>query len=110
MKKMIQIEATFCDYCGKQDYVEKCLGCGIEYCLECKKILGVQYPDFFNSFSTGGFFCNICDTKFLKDGNNALHTAYKRIKDLQNESKLFYDDLMIRVNKSEIVLKKLQKF
>ena len=109
MKKAIQIEATFCDQCGKQDYVQKCLGCGIEHCWECAKTHGVEYQySLYCSGSGAGYYCNVCNEKFLRNGDNNLHTAYLKIYNLRNEEKLFNTGFQTRAKNAEGVLKKLQ--
>jgi len=101
MKKIVQKEVSICDHCGKEEYTEPCLRCGIEHCWECRETQGIEYRHSVHFQGTGdGYYCRACD-KYLKEHKDILHSAYLAIKKLKNEEKEFYDDFKKRVDEAE---------
>ena len=110
MKKRIDKEVTFCDGCKKETYITACLTCGVEYCWECRRVLGVEYKhSCYASGSGDGYYCNGCHYVLLKQAGNKLFNAYRLIANLRRENELFYDDWKKRSDKAESDLKHLQR-
>ena len=110
MKKMVEKEMTFCVECEKGDYVYKCMGCGIEYCYDCRKLLLKEYHHgvYFTGIGSGsgdGYFCKDCDinppVKVKK-----IHSLYKAVEMLKNEVSGYYKEFEIRY---KVVEKDLRK-
>ena len=109
MKKEIKIERIFCDVCEKDAGYNTCLGCGKEFCYDCKKTDAIEYKhSVFFQGSGDGLYCPKCDKKMRENGDK-LHAAYRQIKKLKNEYIGFYDDFNKRNEKAEAELKKLQE-
>ncbi len=107
MKKMIEKEMTFCDECEKGDYVYKCMGCGIEYCYDCRKLLLKEYQhEVYFTGSGDGYFCKDCDinppAKVKK-----IHSLYKAVEMLKNEVSGYYNITQSLTNR--IVVKLLEE-
>lgn len=108
MKKTINKEVILCDSCDKEAYVDTCLRCGAQHCYDCRKIKGVRYiHSVYFSGSNDGYYCNECDSILYSIGDNKLHSAYVKIKNLRKESELFYDDFKKRTDEAEITLKQI---
>lgn len=64
MKKVIEKEVSFCDHCGKEIklYATGCMGCGLEYCHECRitNIVGYNHGVYAQG-TRDGRFCNKCN-------------------------------------------------
>lgn len=85
MKKEILKTVSFCDSCGKEDqYLEKCLSCGIEHCSSCQqKGCGKRYRHGVNYGGPGdGYYCIKCDAKLSESKQDPLHNAYVAIANL----------------------------
>lgn len=108
MRKTVSKEVTFCDNCKKETDVASCLDCGIEHCNECRKVRGIEYNQaVFGSGPGDGYYCSLCiGTNQTK--RSPLHSAYIKIKQLQNEDSAFYADLRKRCTDAEVNLKTIQ--
>ena len=109
MKKIMEKEVTICDECGKEEYVEACLGCGIEHCNKCRKKCGVEYEHAVHISGSGdGYFCHECDihppTNIRK-----LHQAYLNIRKLREESEEWYVNFGKHQKEAEAALEALQQ-
>ena len=108
MRKSINKESTFCDKCGKETYVDKCLKCGVEHCWECKKTEGIDYKHAVHFSGSGdGYYCHTCDTELRVTKSDKLHTAYRMIANLREEAEQFYKDFNNRAKLAEIQTEKL---
>ena len=108
MKKIIEKEATFCDHCGKEAYVETCLCCGVDHCYECRKTQGVEYEHGVGFSGNGdGYYCNECDTKLSKSKADPLYNAYHEIKTLRQKQRLWYAKFNAEVTAAEQRIKAL---
>lgn len=90
MRKIVEKEVTFCDFCGAENYVEPCLKCGKEACWECKKKpeVGVEYSHAVYFCGGGdGFYCRPCDLALSESQADAKHNAYVAIRSLRDELK-----------------------
>jgi hypothetical protein len=98
MKKLIEIEAAFCDNCGRQEYTEACLGsCGLEVCWRCKQIRGVEYKrGVYVSGSGDGFYCTPCDQRLSEDHTDRRHTAYQVVRALRDEYVAWHKNFTVR--------------
>ena len=101
MKKMVEKELTFCDECDKGEYVYKCMGCGSEYCYDCRKLLLKEYNQ--SVYFTGGgngYFCKDCDidppVRIKK-----IHSLYKAVEMLKNEINGYYKEFEVRQKEAE---------
>lgn len=58
------------DECGATDsYMPSCLGCGREFCYECRKIKTIDYQHgVFVCGSGDGIYCKPCDLKMSEQG------------------------------------------
>ena len=91
MKKKVEMDMTFCDKCGKQDYVYTCIRCGYEVCYECRKSEMVEYTSGVHFSGSGdGCYCNNCDSILLVNGTDPLYNAYRNIKELKEENESSY--------------------
>lgn len=109
MKKWIEIEDTFCDVCGARGYADTCLGCGADHCYDCRKNHGIAYSHGVHFQGSGdGYYCHTCDVAMRNNGN-PLHAAYRRILELRNEEKAFYEGSSVRSKNAEAVLTHLQE-
>ena len=109
MKKLVELEATFCDGCKERTYVSPCLRCGIEHCWKCCKSLGTEYRYLcYGSGSGDGYYCRACDL-ILSQLNTPMHRAYRKIASLQQENELFYADWKQRCKDAEAHLARLQE-
>jgi len=107
MKKLIEIEQTFCDFCGRDDCHDKCLGCGKDICYTCKKIEAKEYRHaVYCSGSGDGTYCHGCDLEKRKSGDK-LHAAYRMIESLRNEMEGFSVNFKHRSDKAEAEIKAL---
>lgn len=90
MKKVIRKEVTLCDACGRETYIAKCLGCGVEHCYDCQKQLGVEYRHGVSFSGSGdGYFCLKCDAN-PPEKVRGLHSTYQIIKRLRYEADGYY--------------------
>lgn len=111
MQKEINKKVSFCDACGKeQDYLEKCLSCGVEHCYDCRKELGKEYTHgvYFQG-SGDGYYCHKCDAELSTNRRDVLHNAYVAIVDLRSEEHRWYDDFKKRVDAAENKVKELAR-
>ena len=91
MKKIIEKEVTICDCCKKENYLDKCLNCGVEHCHNCQKTQGVIFNHAVNfSGSDDGYYCNQCNGELSRSKQDPLYNAYNKIKMLRDEAKKFY--------------------
>ena len=108
MKKTLSKEVTVCDQCNKEAYVETCLKCGAEFCYDCRKTCGVEYPHgVYFSGSGDGFYCNKCDSELKATGVDPLHSAYLKVKYLRDENTSFARNFKARTNDAEAEIKRL---
>lgn len=107
MKKTIQKETHFCDKCGKEEsYINACMNCGAEMCYECWDKHGRKYNHAIYFQGSGdGYYCQPCDAKLTKDGNDKRHNAYRAIKSLRDELEAWHTDFKKRQEKAENALK-----
>ena len=108
MKKFMQKEISFCDECKReQGYTATCLGCGKEYCFDCRKIFGRSYEHGVSCCGSGdGYFCNICIDN-PPDKIKELLAGYREIAAIRAERKAYYDRFEERENKAEGDMKSL---
>jgi len=109
MKRQVMVEKAFCDVCGKEaSGYQECIVCGKEFCYDCREIAAIKYNHGV-CFSGSGdaLYCHECDKKALENGDK-LHSAYRRIAALWNESAGYWADFEKRTKKAEEELKKLQ--
>ena len=105
MKRIIEKEVVFCDSCQKEAYTDTCLRCGVQHCYDCRKTKGVEYKHAVHFSGSGdGYYCNQCDGILYSTGDDKLHSAYVKIKNLRKESELFYIDFDKRTKKAETIL------
>lgn len=109
MRKMIEVEAEFCDSCQKRAMVNTCMRCGIEHCYDCKEKLGVSYDKAVYFRGTGdGYYCRPCNTTLLIEGPpDKLFNAYLAIQRLQFEYKGFIEDFDARKKAAEREVERL---
>ena len=101
-------ESIFCDACGQEGYVTPCLRCGREFCYDCSKNYAVEYSySVFFSGGDNGLYCLSCNEEMLIKGKDDLFNAYRRIKILSSEYKLFHKDFKHRSDVAEKLLKSL---
>ena len=109
MKKIIQKEASFCDECEEQIYVDSCLGCGIEHCQECREKMGVKYRHGVHTSGSGdGYYCKACDLKLSNSRVDPLHNAYLAIKNLRAEEKAWWLSFNSRSEHAEKFIEQLR--
>ena len=108
MKQRVTVEQIKCDLCSKKEAWNKCLGCGIDICYDCRKMKVKEYSHavYFGG-SEDGIYCFECDARLRKSGDK-LHAAYLVIERLRNEQNGWYANFKKRVDKAEIDLKKIQ--
>jgi hypothetical protein len=109
MKKTIKKEAHYCDVCNKEeDYISECLGCGKEFCFDCKDKHGYEYSYkvYFRGWGDG-YYCNECIKGLTKSKESARFNAYLRIQELKEESESIYDEFKKKQEKAE---KEIEKF
>lgn len=107
MKKKVTKTVILCDSCHKEDYTQKCLGCGKDFCYECRQKKGVEYAHgVYFSGSYDGFYCHACDKSNAKF---AIHQAYAAIRDLRTEADQWQKDFNRRKDDAENLVKKLLK-
>ena len=92
MKKTVQKEVEFCDFCGKEAGYYHCLKCGKDFCFDCQKAKAATYRHSVRSEgSMDGIYCHDCNNKIMAgdgDGEN-LFMAYLGIANLSKEYKIF---------------------
>ena len=106
MKKEVKKIVSVCDDCGRDLFVLACLGCGREYCLNCRSNMGHAYDPAVHSGSGAGYFCNICDNN-PPEKVKKLHQSYRRIQSLQKEEKEWRKDFAIRCETADEALEML---
>jgi len=107
MKKLVEIEQTICDICGKREAYYKCNGCGIDICYECIEVHAVKYShSLYCSGSGDGLYCNDCNEKLSKS-DDKLYKAYVKIQMLKNEAKGWSEDFNQRSKLAEAKLQTL---
>ena len=106
MKKNVEIEKYFCDFCGKESYQwQTCLGCNDNVCHDC----GIEYPHgVYASGSGDGLYCLPCD-RILRSNGDKLHAAYRKITSLRNEIEGFEQDFRKREEEAGKELKRLRE-
>lgn len=109
MKKMVEVEQTFCDICGKEAW-DPCLKCGKDFCWECKEKHGVIFPHSVTFSGSGdGFYCHDCEEKMASEKKDQLYLAYLEIDLLRRQHKAWYEDFERRSGEAERYLEKLRK-
>lgn len=107
MKKRIEMDATFCDACDKQEYVTACMKCGTEHCYDCRKVKGVEYGHAVYFRGSGdGYYCTPCDQRLSESKDNPRHLAYQAIRALRDESAAWSEDFKLRSDIAEAEVKK----
>ena len=105
--KVIKKEVSFCDNCGKEEYVQACLGCGVEHCLECRRKMGVEYKHAVHFSGSGdGYFCHKCDNAPPEEVNE-LYWAYYQIQALRDIEKTWRRNFDVRAKVAEEALREL---
>lgn len=102
MKKLVTIEKTFCDVCGKEasGYCN-CDCCKKELCRECSETELREYKHgVYCSGSDDGSYCNDCDAK-LRANSDKKHAAYRKIEALRNEARGWSEDFKKRADAAE---------
>lgn len=87
MKKMVEVEATFCDAPECQEQTHDfcaCASCGTVFCFDHRKELAVSYPLSIYS-SDDGHYCKPCDERLSRERIDPLHAAYQRVAALKAE-------------------------
>ena len=86
MKKIVSVEQTFCDICGKSSiYGYSCDSCGKDFCYDHEKTEMVKYAH--SLYATGhgdGHYCHKCDEMLYSRGDKLL-LAYRKIVLLRAE-------------------------
>ena len=113
MKKTITTEIKVCDICGDDKHVyEECLCCEKNFCYDCAKISGTDYPHAVHASGSGdGYFCNGCKEIILSTPNHKLYEllmAYLSITCLRSEMEASYKIFEGRSREVEAKLKSLQ--
>lgn len=102
MKRLTEVELTFCDACGKQSWVTTCLACHADHCWECEKVLGVLYQHgVYASGSGDGYYCAACDARLTREGTDPQHRAYRVVRALKDEAKAWGADFERRTKIAE---------
>lgn len=108
MRKKVTEEQNCCDFCGKADCYEKCLGCGKDVCHDCQKKQGIEYRHgVYFSGSGDGFYCFPCDS-VARQTKDPMHAAYLLIQRLRDELNGWSKDFRERQQAAEKALEKLQ--
>ena len=104
MKKIIKKEMYVCDICTSSDSIyTHCKECGKDFCYECRKDNTVEYPHSVHCTGSGdGTYCNQCDAKLKKSGNNELYNWYQKIKRLRAKKKKIYADIESEIDWAEL--------
>lgn len=113
MKKEKTIEVKVCDVCGDDNHVyEECLCCEKNFCYDCAKTSGTDYPHaVYASGSGDGYFCHACKETILSTPNHKLYKllmAYLAITCLRSEMDASYKNFEERSRELEAKLKSLQ--
>ncbi len=107
MKKILSKEVHICDACGQEGYCYVCVGCGVEYCYDCKKTLMADYHHGVCGISDiDGYFCLKCNSTPPPKVKDLLH-AYFVIKNLEQEG--WSKDFQMRSKVAEETVKKIRK-
>lgn len=112
MKKIVEIEATFCDNCGADTYPHACRKCGAEYCYQCaaKPEIGTVYKHGVYVCGSGdGFYCRPCDIELSESKSDPLHEAYVAVRTLRDEVTAFGEDFEARKKIAEQHLDRLER-
>jgi len=109
MKKQEMTEITYCDGCGKKQHFSSypCLGCGVEFCIDCMKGRMVTYPPGVYHSGSDGYFCNKCDAN-PPQHLIVLLVAFRNILELRGISEAWNKEFEARRRVAEAALKKLQ--
>lgn len=108
MKEQVTVEKIKCDFCGKEAW-KHCLHCGKDICYECIGIDAKEYKHGIHVGGSGdGLYCNECDGS-LKNSDNKIHAAYRKIEALRNEANGSYAEFEKRGKLAEKALEKLQE-
>ena len=109
MKKLVQIEQSFCDVCNNESPgYYNCILCKKSFCYECSKTETKEYKHAVHFAGSGdGRYCFACDEQAKKNGDK-LHMAYRQIEALRYEEAGFWNDFKKRTDEAEENLKKLQ--
>ncbi len=106
MKVTKTVQLNICDICKTEECHYQCNGCKMDICYECQETHSVRYNvGVYHGGSGDAIYCRPCDVKLQSD---KLHLAYQKIKDLRNESDVFYKSFEIRKIDAEGILKELQ--
>jgi len=109
LKKILPKEVHICDGCGKEEYCHACIGCGVEYCYDCRKKLMVEYKHSVYASGTGdGDFCLKCNSTPPPKVRDLLY-AYYTIKNLKSEEDSWHKDFRKRSDMAEEILKQRRK-
>lgn len=109
MKKTELKESTYCDHCGKENYVTECMRCGTEHCYECRKTEGKEYSHGVHFSGSGdGYYCSKCDAELMKSGGDERHTAYRAIASLRLEAEAWGTDFQRRQKAAEARVEELR--
>ena len=105
-----EVEVTTCDVCGKGASIyNKCIGCGKDFCYECKKENCTTFHcSIYFSGSGDGIFCHKCAAKPPKR-LEALLLAYYKIVLLGATSDGFYESFKIEHDKAEAKVKAIRE-
>lgn len=102
MKKTVTKEVDCCDVCGKEDYVNTCMSCGIDHCYDCSQTRGKRYAHAVNFSGSGdGYYCSSCDNSLTSSGIDLTHASYRKIESMRNEEKAWYADFRKRADSAE---------
>lgn len=108
MKKKVTKTVVICDSCHKEDYTQKCLGCGKDFCYDCQTKKGVTYSaGVFTSGSGDGFYCHACDKS---NETFAVHQAFAAIRDLRVELDRWNQDFNKRKIAAEAHLEEINPY
>lgn len=109
MKKIVEKEVEFCDYCNREaGWVYACGNCSKGACYECKSRVGVEYSRGIYGGGTGdGFYCSPCDIALSESGHDQKHNAYRVVRSLRDEYEGWSKNFEKRRKKAEADLEAL---
>lgn len=109
MKKTVEKEVEFCDFCGKEmPFSHECRICGKASCYECDEANLTTFNHAVNFSGSGdGTYCNKCLGKPIPKEHLPLLQAYHGILNLCAEAKAWHLDFDSRTKTAESRVKEL---
>ena len=112
MKKIVEREVIFCNFCESDNSVYyHCNGCGKDFCYKCqnKKAVGQKFAHAVHfSGSCDCFLCMDCLANPTPETKEIL-AGYLKIQQLRNEAKSWNDDFDKRCKTAEAEVNKIVK-